>query len=102
MSRLRVARSAVLDLDEIWTYVAMRESVDAAERPVEFLTKRFALLAQHPGAGRKRDDLRAGLHSLQSAVTASTIGRRTYRQENEGVVRVLHVRHTARDERALR
>ena len=97
MSRLRVARSAVSDPDEIWTYIAMRESVDAAERLVEFLTKRFALLVQHPSAGRKRDDLRAGLRSLPVGSY-----RIYYRQENEGVVRVLHVRHTARDERALR
>jgi toxin ParE1/3/4 len=97
MSRLRVARSAVSDLGEIWSYIAKRESVDAAERLLEFLTKRFALLAQHPGAGRKRDDLRAGLRSLPVGSY-----RIYYRQEKEGVVRILHVRHAARDEKALR
>ena len=64
MSKLRVARSATADLDEIWTYIARRESVEAAERFVSYLTSKFSLLARNPGLGRDRSDLRPGLRTF--------------------------------------
>jgi len=76
MSRLRVAHSAVSDLDEVWTYIAKRESVDAAERLVEFLTKRFALWHSIPALGGSVTTCVQGFGVYQSAVTASTIGRK--------------------------
>jgi toxin ParE1/3/4 len=96
MSKLRVARSATADLDEIWTYLARGGSVEAAERFVSYLTSQFTLLARNPGLGRKRSDLRPGLLSFP-------VGnyRIYYRRQAGGVVRILHVRHAARDERKL-
>jgi len=34
MKRIRVARSATADLDEIWIYVARRDGADAATVPI--------------------------------------------------------------------
>jgi toxin ParE1/3/4 len=96
MSKLRVARSATADLDELWTYIATVGSVEAAERFVSYLTSKFLLLARNPGLGRNRSDLRPGLRSFP-------VGnyRIYYRRQARGVVRILHVRHAARDETKL-
>src|SRR5438445_7964436 len=56
--RLRVARSATADLDEIWAYVAKTASVETAEWLVNEIASRFRLLAKNPSAGRRRPDLR--------------------------------------------
>jgi hypothetical protein len=37
MRKLRVTRSAVADLDEIWLYIARNGSVEAAERVVDLI-----------------------------------------------------------------
>lgn len=95
MSRLRVARSAVADLDEIWLYIARRESPEAAERFVNLLTGKFALLLSVPAAGRNRPELGDGVRSFPVR------NYRIYYRHEPGIVRVLHVRHTARDESKL-
>jgi plasmid stabilization system protein ParE len=41
MSKLRIARSAVTDLDEIWLYMAREQSIETAERVVNRLTDKF-------------------------------------------------------------
>ena len=94
--KLRVAKSAVADLDEIWAYVAEKENMDAAERLINELTNRFSVLAKNSGAGRRRPELPGGLRSLP-------VGnyRIYYRQAKKGVVLILCVRHAARDERKL-
>ena len=92
--RLRVARSAVAGLDEIWAYIATKEGIAVAERLVGSITSRFSFLAKNPAAGRSRPELREGLRSFP-------IGnyRIYYRQEPNGIVTILYVRHAARDER---
>jgi toxin ParE1/3/4 len=94
--KLRVARSAVADLDEIWAYLAEKESIEAAERLVGLLTGRFMFLAKNPAAGRSRSELHKGLRSFP-------VGNHQiyYKQEKNGIVRILHVRHAARDEAKL-
>jgi toxin ParE1/3/4 len=62
--KLRVARSAIADLDEIWAYIAEKKSIEVAERLVSQLTGRFSFLAKNPGVGRNRSELREGLRSF--------------------------------------
>jgi plasmid stabilization system protein ParE len=62
--KLRIARSAVADLDEIWGYVASSQSIEAAERLVNLLASRFSAIAGHPGLGRSRAELGEGIRSL--------------------------------------
>jgi len=94
--KVRVARSAIADLDEIWIYIATHASVESAERVVNSLARQFAMLARNPRIGRARPDIRQDLRSF-----ATGSYRIYYRQESKGVVRILYVRHAARDEGRL-
>ena len=47
---------ALLDLDNIWEYIA-RDNIDAADRWMEKLFDAFEALVQTPGMGHKREDL---------------------------------------------
>jgi toxin ParE1/3/4 len=92
--KLRISRSAVADLDEIWVYLAKKENAEVAERVVNSIVSRFALLVEYPGLGRDRSDLREGLRSFPVGSY-----RIYYRPETDGVLRILFVRHAARQER---
>ena len=96
MSRFRIARSAVADLDEIWLYIARNQSIEAAERVVNLLTSKFSLLAASPGIGRRRPEL--GLEIQSFPVQNYRI---YYRQEKRGIVRILYVRHAKREESGM-
>ena len=60
------APQAESDLDEIWYFLATQSnSVDVADRVIDSITARFALLASHPYVGRRRDeDLRPGVRTF--------------------------------------
>jgi toxin ParE1/3/4 len=60
----RLAPEAKVDLVELWSYVADERSIETADRLVDSITARFLLLSRHPRVGRRRDDLRAGIHSF--------------------------------------
>jgi len=94
--KLRVARGAVRDLDAIWAHIGAEKSIEAAQRVVTSITNRFSFLARNPSAGRSRSELREGLRSFPAGNY-----RIYYRQEQRGMVRILRVRHAARDETNL-
>ena len=54
---------ARVDLAEIWSYIA-DDSEAAADRFLDALEVKFALLATQPRMGRQRDELRADLRSF--------------------------------------
>ena len=56
MSSYVLAPDAVLDLDNIWEYIA-RDNVDAADRWIAKLFDAFEALAQTPRMGHTREDL---------------------------------------------
>ena len=94
--KLRVAKSAVADLDEIWAYVAEEAKHGRRRAADQRTTNRFPVLAKNSGVGRRRPELPGGLRSFP-------VGnyRIYYRQAKKGVVLILYVRHAARDERKL-
>lgn len=94
--RYTVAPSARADLDEIWLYIAQKSSIQIAERVVETITGIFPLLAANPVMGRHRPNLGEAMRSFP--VTNYRI---YYRQDRRGGLRILHVKHAARDERKL-
>ena len=96
MSKLRIARSALADLDEIWLYIAKRQSMETAERVVSFLTKKLSVLAASPGLGRRRPELGTDIRSFPAQNY-----RIYYREEGRGITRVLYVRHARRREENL-
>jgi len=46
--KLRVAKSAVADLDEIWAYVARKQNTDATERLINELQTGFPFSLRIP------------------------------------------------------
>lgn len=63
MARARLSRLAEQDLLEIWSYIA-RDNPDAADRFVDLLTEKCALLAESPEMGRHREELSPRLRSF--------------------------------------
>ena len=97
MSRYAIARSAVSDLDEIWLYIARQSSIDIAERVIESITSVFPLLATNPEMGRLRPNLGGRIRSFV------VDDYRIYYRSARPSVRILQVKHAARDEqRSLR
>lgn len=88
----RLAPQAEADLDDIAYYV-FREtgSIEIAERLIDSITDRFALVGKYPHAGRHRNDLRPGLRGFP-------VGRYVilYRVEGEDAL-ILRVVHGRRD-----
>ena len=72
--------------DDIWDYIA-RHSIPNADRFVDRIERRFALLADNPGLGVTREDLRPGLRCFTHA--RHLIYYRAIRSGIE-VVRVVH------------
>jgi toxin ParE1/3/4 len=85
----RLAPQAVEDLDGIWFYIATESAnIDAANRLIDSLTRRFVLLAQHPYMGRARDaDFGAGSRSF--AVGEYVVIYRVH-EANVLILRVVH------------
>jgi toxin ParE1/3/4 len=96
MSRYKVAPSALADLDEIWFYIAQNTNPEIAERVLDSITRAFPLLAANPKMGRHRPNLGEAMRSFPVANY-----RIYYRQDSRGRVRILHIKHAARDENKL-
>jgi toxin ParE1/3/4 len=96
MNRYTVAPSALADLDEIWLYIGQKANSETAERVLGSVTSVFPLLAENPKIGRHRPNLGEAMRSFPVANY-----RIYYRQDSRGRVRILHVKHAARDENKL-
>jgi toxin ParE1/3/4 len=94
MPRIVVSPLAQTDIDEIWDHIA-RDSVPNADRFVDQIERRFDLLADHPGMGLPREDLRAGLRRFAYARYL------IYYRPIRGGIEVVRVVHGARDEGAI-
>jgi toxin ParE1/3/4 len=94
MARLTITESARADLREIRDYIA-KDNPAAARRVVERLRTQARKLAQTPGIGRRREDLRPDLFSFP-------VGKHVlfYRPQPGGIV-LVRVLHGARDLPAL-
>ena len=91
MSRIRVSSEAAADLDDIWLYVAEKSSVALADRQIDAIVGRFALLARMPRLGRPRPEIIPGLLSFPVANYV------IYYTAHKPRVVVLRVLHGARD-----
>lgn len=91
--RVRVSDQAKTDLDEIWDYVARKQSIDAATRLMDSITRRFPMLGRHTGVGRHRDDFEPG--ALCFPVEECVI---YYRRRKAGI-EISHIIHGKRDQK---
>ncbi len=87
MHIVRTAR-AEEDLIDIWTYIALDDE-RAADRVLDELERKTALLASNPNIGRERFDIAAGVRSLVSG--SYLILYRIFADKVE-VVRYVHMR----------
>jgi len=90
MPIIKVAAAAEEDLKEIWAYVA-EQNPEAASKLIKEITRRFALLRDHPHMGREQNELLVNLRSF--AVKNYII----FYQPVEGGVEILRVLHGSRD-----
>lgn len=56
MNRFELTRSALADIDELWSFIA-EDSVEAADRVADAILDACALLAERPLVGHTRQDL---------------------------------------------
>lgn len=89
MVRITRSRPARADLREIWLYVA-QDSIEAADRLLDRLDRTVRMLANNPGIGERRDDLRAGLRRF---VMGNYL---VFYETVPGGIRVVRVLHGAR------
>jgi toxin ParE1/3/4 len=93
----RLSPRAANDLDDIWIYVARESgSLEIANRLIDSITDRFVMLANHPHAGRQRND------DLGTSRRSFPVGEYliVYRVEDKDVL-ILRVVHGRRDLGAL-
>jgi plasmid stabilization system protein ParE len=95
MSRYELTRSALADIDELWTYIA-EDSVEAADRVSSAILDACQLLAEQPLIGHTREDL------TPRPVLFWSSGRYliVYRPETEPL-RIVAIFHGARDVASL-
>ncbi len=63
MNRYRLSDRAELDLEDIWTYLAQKDSL-AADLMLAKILNKFPMLAQFPEMGCKRDDFTEPMRSF--------------------------------------
>jgi len=91
LRRLIIAPIARRDLQAIHDYIA-KDNPDAASRLLDRLDERFSLLREHPGIGKKRDELQSGIRC-----TAEGNYLIVYRLADEHAVEVARVLHSKRN-----
>ena len=89
------SRQSILDLEEIWGYIA-QDSEHHADRWIRKLDERIRYLAEHNGLGRPRPELAPGLRS--SPLKDYVIFYRPVGATGLEVVRVLHSSRDIRPE----
>lgn len=89
MRIVRLTEPALQDLREIYNFIA-RDNIDAAERLEQRLDKRCRAAAENPGIGRKRDEFRPDIRSINEGSYLIF-----YRQIEDGI-EILRILHGAR------
>jgi toxin ParE1/3/4 len=90
--RFRVLKKAERDLDEIFVYWARHAGLDVADKLLDSIEERFALLGDYPFVGRKRDDIAPGVSSFLAGKYL------IYYRRKRGMIHILHVFHGAQEQ----
>lgn len=91
----RLSALAIGDLADAWSYIAAEGSEASADRLVDALFEKFALLSAFPGLGRARPELGAGVRSLPVGPYITY-----YRPDDGDVLLIARVLHGRRDQAA--
>ncbi len=94
MNRFELARRALVDLKEIWEFVA-EDSFSAADGLLEDFYRTFGKLADMPGIGHRREDL------TQRDVLFWTLHSYLIVYKNGRPLRIVRIIHAKRDVKKL-
>ncbi|MGN7246933.1 type II toxin-antitoxin system RelE/ParE family toxin [Janibacter anophelis] len=89
MSRYRLTPAAQRDLSSIWDFTEERWSVEQAQKYLREIQVAIEWVAEDPGRGRSREEVRTGYHSY---AVGSHVVFYLQRSSHVEVVRVLHQR----------
>jgi toxin ParE1/3/4 len=90
--QFHVTKMAERELDQIFVYWAQRAGVDIADRLVDSIEERFALLGDYPFVGRKCDELAPGVFRFLAGDYL------IYYRKRRSMIQIIHVIHGARDQ----
>jgi toxin ParE1/3/4 len=90
--RFHVSKTAERELDEIFVYWARRAGLDVADRLVDSIEERFALLGDYPLIGRRCDEIASDVFRFLAGDYL------IYYRKRRGVLSILHVLHGAQDQ----
>jgi toxin ParE1/3/4 len=91
--RYRISEEAKRELDDIFAYWAQRASPEIADHLIDSIVDRFWLLGANPNAGRRCDDLGAGLRCFPAGKYL------IYYRAGRNRTDILHIFHGARNQR---
>jgi toxin ParE1/3/4 len=95
--QFHVTKMAERELDQIFVYWAQRAGVDIADKLIDSIEGRFALLGDYPFVGRKCDELAPGVFRFLAGDYL------IYYRRRRSMIQIIHVIHGARDQaRAFR
>ena len=93
MTRYRVSADAERDLDEIFLYWARRAGEQVADRLIDGIMERFALLGEYPNAGRPSEDIAARVRCFPAGKYL------IYYRKRGRTTEILHIFHSAQDQK---
>ncbi len=90
--RFHVSKTAERELDEIFVYWARHAGLDVADRLIDSIEERFALLGDYPMIGRKCDNIAPCVRVFPTDKYL------IYYRKERSVIKILHILHGARDQ----
>ncbi len=87
---LEISQEAILDLEDIWDFIA-KDSPRNADRFIDQLYQKCVDLAEYEGTGRTRDELLPGILSIPHKRYV------IFFQRDDASLRVVRILHGARD-----
>ena len=95
--RFQVSKKAEQELDEIFVFWAKRAGLEIADRLIDSIEDRFALISDYPMVGRRCEELAPGVRSFPVGNYL------VYYRKRQGAIQIQRVLHAARDQaRALK
>jgi len=88
--RFRIAQTAQHDLDAIFAYWAERAGLETADKLLDAIIDRFALLAEFPQTGRVCPDIAPQVRCFPAGKYL------IYYRRSRKIVEILHIFHGAR------
>ncbi len=89
MSSYRISDEASKDIDSIWEYIAL-QSIKSADRMIDRIVDKIAMLAQHSLIGESREELLRGLRCFTVGTYVIYYRPLDSQEETVEIVRVLH------------